>query len=145
MTSRKIVAVFDSEGTAEAAADSLAEMGIARERISIAGSDSERRMESGNARGGFWAHVREMFMPDEDRTTLEECMTRGGYVVSASVTDEQADEAIARLERSGAVDLSAREAEWRAAGWNGRTSASRPGSDSARSDETSRAVGATAG
>jgi uncharacterized protein (TIGR02271 family) len=132
MASRKIIAVFDSEGAAQAAADSLAEMGVSRERISIAGRDSERRVEGENARGGFWAHVREMFMPDEDRATLEECVTRGGYVVSASVNDEEIDEAIARLERSGAVDLSAKEAEWRAAGWKGRAAEARPDTDAPR-------------
>jgi hypothetical protein len=110
MNSRKIIAVFDNAGTAQAAADSLREMGIGRERISIAGRDSDKRMESENARGGFWAHVREMFMPDEDRTALQEHMTRGGYVLSATVSDEEVDEAIERLERGGAVDLSAREA-----------------------------------
>lgn len=61
----------------------------------------------------------EVFMPDEDRATIDESIRRSGFVLSASVADEQADEAIECLERSGAVDLDQRAGEWRAAGWPG--------------------------
>jgi uncharacterized protein (TIGR02271 family) len=60
-----------------------------------------------------------MFMPDDDRATFEESLRRGSCVLTASVDDEYADEAIARLERAGAVDLDQREAQWRTEGWTG--------------------------
>ncbi len=47
-------------------------------------------------------------MPDEDRSALQEHVSQRRLRSSASVTDEEVDEAIERLERSGAVDLSAR-------------------------------------
>jgi uncharacterized protein (TIGR02271 family) len=128
MTSRKIVAVFDSQTAAQNARDSLLELGLQREQISIADqSSSERAVRMPEARGTFWAHIKEMFMPDRDRHTIEESMRRGGCVLVATADDDQADEAITRLERAGAVDLEERETEWRAAGWNATASTAKPG------------------
>jgi uncharacterized protein (TIGR02271 family) len=119
MESRKIVAVFDTHAAAQAAAGGLLQLGVQREQVSIADQSSSEfstQNQSGE-RAGFWAHIKEMFMPDEDRTTLEESVRRGGYVLSATVNDELADAAIQSLERDGAIDLEQRAAEWRAAGW----------------------------
>ncbi|MFL6606496.1 MAG: YsnF/AvaK domain-containing protein [Steroidobacteraceae bacterium] len=115
MTSRKIVAVFDSQSAAQSARNSLLELGLDREQISITDqSSSEQAVRTPEARGSFWAHIKEMFMPDRDRYTIEESMRRGGCVLVATADDDQADEAIARLERAGAVNLDERESEWAA-------------------------------
>jgi uncharacterized protein (TIGR02271 family) len=124
MTARKIVAVFDTHEAAERARDSLVDLGLEADRISISDRDSsEFRTETKEARGGFWAHVKALFMPDSDRETLEESMRRGGCVLMATVDDTRTDEAIARLEAAGAIDLDERASEWRTAGWRGGTPA----------------------
>lgn len=120
MTSRTIVAVFDTQDAAQNARDSLLDLGIEREQISIVDqSSSELSTQSDTHRGGFWAHVKQMFMPDDDRATLDESLRRGNSVLTASVEDDGVDDAIACLERAGAIDLDERAAQWRTEGWQG--------------------------
>jgi uncharacterized protein (TIGR02271 family) len=120
MISRTIVAVFDTRDAAQNARDSLLDLGIERERISIVDqSSSEFTTQSDTHRAGFWAHVKQMFMPDADRATLDESLRRGNCVLTASVDDDRVDEAITCLERAGAIDLEEREAQWRTQGWQG--------------------------
>ncbi len=52
MNSRKIIAVFDNGGRRGPRRRACREMGIPRDRISIAGRDSDKTVESENARGG---------------------------------------------------------------------------------------------
>ena len=118
MTSRRIVAVFETRDAAQRARDALLGLGLQTDHISIVDQTSgQRSVNTAAARGSFWAHVKEMFMPAEDRDTLEESVRRGGFVVIATVDDSRADEAIAQLESSGAVDLNEKEENWRASGW----------------------------
>ena len=119
MSARKIVAVFDSSEAAEAARTQLIERGIPRGQINITdqGSLGERRVETSQARGSFWAHLKEMFMPEHDRHTYEESVRRGGYMLVASVDEAVADETISCLESAGAVDLDERQNQWRSEGW----------------------------
>ena len=120
MNSRKIVAVFETRDAAETARDSLLDLGIDGDQISVVDQSSSHRTANTPAgHGSFWAHVKEMFMPDEDRSTIDESLRRGGFVLIATADDARADEAIARLERAGAIDLKEREAQWRAGGWSG--------------------------
>jgi len=120
MTSRTIIAVFDTPDAARNARDSLLDLDIERERISIVDqSSSEFSTQSDTHRGGFWAHVKQMFMPDEDRATLDESLRRGSCVLTATVDDDRVDAAIMCLERAGAIDLDEREAQWRSQGWQG--------------------------
>jgi uncharacterized protein (TIGR02271 family) len=141
MTARKIVAVFDTSTAAQTARTRLIETGIPGEQITITDQNSldERRVETPHARGSFWAHIKEMFMPDHDRHTYEESMRRGGYMLVATVDDNTADEAIACLESAGAIDLDEREARWRAEGWQsaaGRQVASDGGTTETQLNET---------
>ena len=120
MNSRKIVAVFETRDAAETARDSLLDLGVDGDQISVVDqSSSHRTAKTPAGHGSFWAHVKEMFMPDEDRSTIDESLRRGGFVLIATADDARADEAIARLERAGAIDLKEREAQWRAGGWSG--------------------------
>lgn len=120
MTARKIVSVFDTQEAAQSACDSLMDLGLDRADVSIVDqSTSEQSVRSQTHQGSFWAHVKQMFMPHADRVTYEESLRRGGYLLTANVDDERADEAIARLESAGAIDLDERETQWRSAGWNG--------------------------
>ncbi len=119
MTARKIVAVFDAPTAAQTARTQLIEMGIPGDRITITDQSSlgERKVQTPAARGSFWAHVKEMFMPEHERHTYEESMRRGGCMLVATVPDDATEEVTACLERAGAVDLDEREAQWRSEGW----------------------------
>jgi len=48
-------------------------------------------------------------------------MSRGGVALSVTADEARYDRAAEILERNGAVDIDAREAEWRSAGWTGYT------------------------
>jgi uncharacterized protein (TIGR02271 family) len=116
MPSRRIIAVFDSQDAARRAQRELIEeLGLPQEDVNIVDQSSQEisaRSSSGDG-GGFWAHIKEMFMPDEDRATLDEYMRRGNYMLSANVSDAYADEAIRRLDNAGALDLDQRSTESR--------------------------------
>jgi uncharacterized protein (TIGR02271 family) len=131
MTARKIVAVFDTSEAARTARERLMEMGVPGDRITVADQSSfgERKVETPHARGSFWAHVKEMFMPDRDRHTYEESMRRGGCMLVATVDEGSTDEVIRSLESSGAVDLDSREAQWRSEGWQPATQRAAPSTE----------------
>jgi len=119
MTSRKIVAVFDTRDAAEKARSSLRELGLPGDRITLTDqSSSERTVQRPEAQGSFWAHIKEMFMPERDRHVYQESMRRGGCVLVTTVDEADADQAISRLELAGPIDLDQQEAAWRAQGWN---------------------------
>jgi uncharacterized protein (TIGR02271 family) len=142
MTARKIVAVFDTLTAAQTARTRLIEMGIPGERITITDQDSwgERKLETPHARGSFWTHIKEMFMPDHERHTYEESMRRGGCMLVASVEDATADRAVACLESAGAIDLNEREAQWRSEGWQPAAQSQGASTTGAATPQT-RAVG----
>jgi len=119
MPARKIVAVFDSSEAAQSARTGLIERGIPGEQIKITdqGSLGEHRLETPRARGSFWAHLKEMFMPGHDLHAYEESVRRGGYMLVASVDETLADEAINCLDSAGAIDLDERQNLWRSEGW----------------------------
>ena len=119
MTARKIVAVFDTAEAARTARERLIEIGVPGDRITIADQSSfgERKVQTPEARGSFWAHVKEMFLPDHERDTYEESMRRGGCMLVATVDEGSTDEVISCLDSAGAVDLDSREAQWRSEGW----------------------------
>jgi uncharacterized protein (TIGR02271 family) len=114
---RTITGLFDSQADAQAVVDHLrAHDGIRADRISIHGGTGTGTQTEDN---GFWASLRDLFIPDEDRYAYSEGIRRGGYVVSAEVDDGLVEHALDVFEEHGAVDLDSREAEWRSAGWAG--------------------------
>jgi hypothetical protein len=125
MTMRSITAAFDSRADAESAEQQLAQLGVVATEIRIPeqGARSEQTNADGPAHEGMWAHIKHMFLPDEDRSTYEESMRRGCFVLTVSVDDDLAAAAIETLESSNAVDLEQRQTEWRASGWSGDSQA----------------------
>jgi uncharacterized protein (TIGR02271 family) len=127
MQTRKVVAVFDTPEAAQNARMSLLELGLGPEQVSLTDHSShERTVQPPQAQGTFWSHIKEMFMPDQDRRTLQESLRRGSCVVVATMDDDHADQAIACLERAGAIDLDEQEARWRAEGWKPESDAEPP-------------------
>ena len=129
MATRTITALFDSRAEADQAAQSLkSEVGLAGSAVRVeAGTGAAGGVASAQEDKGFFASLRDMFIPDEDRPTYAEGVRRGGAMVSAQVEDAHMDAAMDVLERHGAVDLDEREAEWRKSGWTGAGAAAGTG------------------
>jgi uncharacterized protein (TIGR02271 family) len=122
---RIITAMFDDHSQADAAVQRLTrDLGIDRDLIQVYAADTASTVStttttSGTQDTGFWASLKDLFVPDEDRHAYAEGMRRGSTVVSAQVEDAMIDDAMGILESQGAVDLDSRESEWRQSGWTG--------------------------
>jgi hypothetical protein len=119
---RTVTAMFSDRAAADAAASQLTqELGLDSHQISIYAADTTLSDTTASNTGetGFWASLKDLFVPDEDRYAYAEGIRRGGIVLSAEVQDSNIDEAMNVLEQHGAVDLDAQEAEWRQSGWTG--------------------------
>jgi hypothetical protein len=107
---RTINAMFATLAEAEQAAAALARLGIGREAVSII-RDEEAAPASGEAAGepqeerGFFAALKALFLPDQDRETYEAGIRRGGALLTARVPEAKASEAMRQLEDAGAIDL----------------------------------------
>ncbi|MCR0982091.1 YsnF/AvaK domain-containing protein [Roseomonas populi] len=117
---RTITGLFDTRAEADAVAEHLRQHdGVNPAKISVHGAGTTATATGTAEDRGFWASLRDLFIPDEDRYAYSEGIRRGGYVVSAEVDEGLVDHALDVFEQHGAVDLDSREAEWRSAGWSG--------------------------
>ncbi len=140
--SRTITALFDSRSDAEAARGRLTAANIDADNVSIVDQDggdgsSGMTSSSSSSEGGFLASLKNLFVPDEDRETYSEGIRRGGYLLCASVDDDDTDRAIMLLEETGSVDLDERERSWKSEGWAGYTP-SKAADTSYQSTDTNR-------
>jgi uncharacterized protein (TIGR02271 family) len=119
--SRTITAMFDDRAHAEAAVRQLIqELHLDSTRVQMHAADATvETTQAATHDTGFWASLKDLFVPEEDRTTYVEGVRRGAVVVSAQLEDRMLDYAMDILEQHGAVDLDRREAEWRQQGWTG--------------------------
>jgi len=122
--SRTITALFDSRSDAEAARGRLTAANIDADNVSIVDQDggdgsSGMTSSSSSSAGGFLASLKNLFIPDEDRETYSEGIRRGGYLLCASVDDDDTDRTIMLLEETGSVDMDERERSWKSEGWAG--------------------------
>ncbi|CAA9288442.1 MAG: hypothetical protein AVDCRST_MAG08-4384, partial [uncultured Acetobacteraceae bacterium] len=156
MATRTITALFDSRAEADKAVQALvSEAGVSQSSVRVeAGSGTAAAGASAQQDKGFFASLRDMFIPDEDQHAYAEGVRRGGAMVSAKVEDAQMDTAMDVLERHGAVDLDEREATWKREGWTGYSGAAAAGAGvgagtgavvGASSDGTSTGVAAMPG
>lgn len=119
---RRLTAFFDTRATAQTALDDLVAAGVANDRIRLtagAGTTTITEAPSASDRKGFWEELKDLFLPDSDRQGYAEGLGRGGFLLSAQVDGALYDRALDILDREGAVDMEAREADWRAGGWTG--------------------------
>ncbi|HEV7718383.1 MAG TPA: YsnF/AvaK domain-containing protein [Arsenicitalea sp.] len=117
-----LTAFFDSRSDAEEAVERLNEAGIPRNSIRLVpGAEGDTSAPSRpEVHRGFFESLADFFMPEEDRHSYAEGLSRGGYLVT--VTDLGGDlyaTAIDILDDEGAVDFDEREASWRSQGWAG--------------------------
>lgn len=118
--SRTITALFDSRSEAESARASLTSSRIDADNVRIIDQSSSGGTSSSDDGKGFFDHLKEMFLPDEDTHAYGEGISRGGFLLCATVDEDQADQAITILEsESDSVDFDQRQEEWRSEGWTG--------------------------
>ncbi|MFT8243216.1 DUF2382 domain-containing protein [Roseomonas sp. BN140053] len=117
---RTITGLFDSRDEANEVVEHLLQHdGIERSHIRIHATDATTAGAASTADDkGFWASLKDLFIPDEDRYAYSEGIRRGGVVVSAEVPDNLVEHAADVFEQHGAVDLDTREAQWRSEGWS---------------------------
>ena len=139
---RTITAFFDRRQDADEAIQRLVAEGVSRSNINIVEGSQGSAQGSTTARSsvqegmGFWDALKELFLPEEDRSTYAEGLRRGGYLVTVRASNTQYERVIDILDDEGTVDLDQREAQWRAEGWTGHSSGSSGSSAGTRVDRT---------
>jgi uncharacterized protein (TIGR02271 family) len=114
--------MFDSQHDAQRAVDRLIDAGIPAGSVRLVpGYENDAPItDRTEHHRGFFASLADLFMPDEDRYTYAEGLSRGGYMVVASDLDSAYyDRAVDILDDEGSVDLDEREQSWRSEGWSG--------------------------
>ena len=129
MTTKTLTAMFNTRADAEKAGQMLASQlhldGSALRLSPGAGvTDAGYDASSPYAEKGFFASIKDLLLPDEDRYAYAEGMRRGAVLLNATVDEGQVSQASATLEQAGALDLDAQEASWRQSGWTGYDAAS---------------------
>jgi len=120
-----VVAVFDSENDAVKAQQELVAAGVPAGSVRLTRSDTFKARDESEP--GFWDTLKEAFGfgSDEDRYGYAEAARRGGTVLTVEAADDtSADRVATILRKHNAVDLEAREAQWRQSGWKGYTARS---------------------
>jgi len=123
-----VTAMFDNRSDAEEAVNTLIEEGFDRTDVRLvpgAERDSDRdpevRRTQGSEDPGFWASLRDLFLPDDESYVYAEGLRRGGYLVSVRTTSATHDRAVDILDDEGTIDLDERSQSWRTEGWTGYT------------------------
>jgi uncharacterized protein (TIGR02271 family) len=114
--------MFDSRNDAQRAVDRLIDAGIPAGSVRLVpGYENDTPVtDRTEQHKGFFASLADLFMPDEDRYTYAEGLSRGGYMVVASDLDmTYYDRALDILDDEGSIDLDEREQSWRSEGWSG--------------------------
>src|SRR5215210_4684016 len=87
------------------------------------GDESEASDEAGaSSRSeprGFWGSLGDWLLPDEDRHTYAEGLSRGGYLISVATGDEHYARVMAILDSEDAIDIDEWAESWRSEGWAG--------------------------
>jgi uncharacterized protein (TIGR02271 family) len=123
INSNSLTALFRTEDDAQDAVDALIAAGVPQGSIRLLPgneNDGDIRPASGEVHQGFWQSLTDFFMPNEDRYSYAEGLSRGGYLVAVTNLDQSTyGRALDILDREGAVDLEQEEQAWRSTGWSG--------------------------
>jgi uncharacterized protein (TIGR02271 family) len=120
--SRTVSAFFDTQNDAQHAVDRLIEAGIPAGSVRLVpGYESDTPVtDRSEQHRGFFASLADFFMPDEDRYTYAEGLSRGGYLVVVNDLElAHYERAVDILDDEGSIDLDEREQSWRSEGWSG--------------------------
>jgi uncharacterized protein (TIGR02271 family) len=128
-----IIAHFDSRADAQQAVQALTEAGVSQSAIRLlpeAETTTYQRTDERSAydhqkdEGGFWSSLSDTSLPEEDRYSYAEGMSRGGTTLAVTADEAQVERVADIVERYGAVDMDERESTWRNEGWTGYTASS---------------------
>jgi uncharacterized protein (TIGR02271 family) len=126
--------MFHSRADAQDAVDRLIEAGLPQDSVRLMpGYENDEPIANrAEVHGGFFESLRDFFMPEPDRYSYAEGLTRGGYLVTATdVPESFYQQALDILDRDGAIDLDEQEHSWRGEGWEGYRPAQVSGTASA--------------
>jgi stress response protein YsnF len=124
-----VTAFFDNRTDAEEAVRALHAAGVSRDSIRLVPGHERDEAEGadapslGEASVSFWDSLRDLFLPDEDRTVYAEGLCRGGYLVSVNATEAEHELVLDILDDEGTIDIDERANSWRAEGWSGSSTA----------------------
>ena len=147
-----LTAFFDTRQEAARAIEELVAAGVGRTEIELLPGEraaaytrppGQRSYDHRRDEGGFWASLKHLFLPHEDRYAYAEGMSRGGVVLSVRVDEGELERAARILESHGSIDMDQREAAWRREGWTGYGAA--PGASRAGAEPGGTAQAPTAG
>ena len=116
---RTLTALYGSYADAEAARDHLIALGILSSDIDILDRSAYGDGILGEHKRGMMTGLKNLFGAHEDYHAYAEGLKRGKTLLSATVDDACADQAIQILEASHAVDFDQSQEDWRASGWPG--------------------------
>jgi uncharacterized protein (TIGR02271 family) len=124
-----VTAFFDSRSDAEQAVERLSEAGVSRDNIRFMPgderdpTDNDANTSARTEPRGFWDSLGDWFLPEEDRGTYAEGLSRGGYLISVEASDAQYERVLDILDDEGTIDIDERANSWREEGWTGGTTA----------------------
>ena len=118
---RTVAAFFDTRAAAEKARVDVMQAGVPSDMVSIVeGRQNTASTAATQTQGqGFWESVKDLFAPDEDKHAYAEGLSRGGYLLTAHMSEAHYDQVLEILDREGAVDMDERETQWKSEGWSG--------------------------
>lgn len=119
MNNHTVTAFFRDRSGAEEAARKLVSAGLAENNVRmVPGREPESVAATDVDNGkGFWESLGDFFFPADDREVYAEGLRRGGYLVTANVTDAQHETAVDILDDEGTIDVDEWSESWRADGW----------------------------
>lgn len=115
-----VSALFDSQDDAQRTVDRLLEAGVDMSRIRMDAGSMDTTPAQTDQGKGFWDSLGDLVMPEEDRYSYAEGLSRGGQLLTVSgVTNTEYETVLDILDDEGTVNLDEREASWRSEGWGG--------------------------
>ena len=116
---RTVTAFFDTRAAADKAMADVIAAGVPSSLVSIAEGQGGTTAGTTTHEEGFWGSVKNLFAPEEDKHAYAEGLSRGGYLLTAHVTEAHYERVLDILDHEGAVDMNERETQWRSEGWTG--------------------------
>ena len=124
---RSISAFYETRAAAESHKRSLEGLGILSSDINIVEGMDEAEPNRAYEEKGFFESIGDFFMGEDDQQVYNEGLKRGGYLLTARVSNEHYDTALDMLDTDDAVDLDTRSEAWRSDGWEGVPATGAPG------------------
>ena len=119
MTEQTLTALYDTRDAAAAVRDELVRLGVPGGRVTVQGNGGGAGTAGAGEDQGFWASLKDVLMPEDDRETFAEGVRRGGYLLTARVPGDLVERAYDVVERAEPADLDERSETWRRDGWSG--------------------------